>query len=171
MAKFNNIKKSFLLETNGMIEAMKEIILENPDSHYLEIFLEGTGKRLFYDVIHGDLKDFCVPLAGSNPMFRSIPLPYFRMMTETDYWVVVKNLESVRSRCLKNKMHSEKIVMTWKDHTGKDFVIGFYLTYTQFRLNNIGDLIRNHTKCLFSSEDPYKFVGISVSGNKSYELF
>jgi hypothetical protein len=171
MAKFNNIKKSFLLETNGMIEAMKEIILENPDSLYLEIFLEGTGKRLFYDVIRGDLKDFCVPLAGSNPMFRSIPLPYFRMMTETDYWVIVRNLEHVRSRCLKDKRHIEKIMMTWKDPKGKTFENGFHLTYTQFRLSNIGDLIRNHTRCLFSSKDPYKFVGISVSGNDSYELF
>lgn len=156
------MKKSFLQETDRLVEAMKEIIKENPGASYIEILLKETGETLFYDTKSERLKEFCVSLAGSTPIFRSIPLYYFRVMTEKNYWNIVRVLRSIKERCLGEPGYRDIVTITWRDINGNNLNTGYFLSQENFEVNSIPALIKNHIGFIVSSNEYFQFVNIST---------
>ena len=156
------MKKSFLQETDRLVEAMKEIIKENPGASYIEILLKETGETLFYDTENGRLKEFCVSLAGLTPIFRSIPLYYFRVMTEKNYWNIVRVLRSIKERCLGEPGYRDIVTITWRDINGNNLNTGYFLSQENFEVNSIPALIKNHIGFIVSSNEYFQFVNIST---------
>ena len=159
------MKKSFLQETDRLVEAMKEIIKENPGASYIEILLKETGETLFYDIKSGELKEFCVSLAGSTPLFRSIPLQYFRVMTEKNYWNIIQVFRSIKERCLSEPGYRDIVTITWRDINGNNIKTGYFLSQGNFEVNSIPALIKNHIGfIIFSDDECFQFVNISTAG-------
>lgn len=156
----SKMKKSFLQETDRLVEAMKEIIKENPGASYIEILLKETGETLFYDTKSERLKEFCVSLAGSTPIFRSIPLYYFRVMTEKNYWNIVRVLRSIKERCLGEPGYRDIVTITWRDINGNNLNTGYFLSQENFEVNSIPALIKNHIGFIVSSNEYFQFVNI-----------
>ena len=156
----SKMKKSFLQETDRLVEAMKAIIKENPGASYIEILLKETGETLFYDTESGRLKEFCVSLAGTTPLFRSIPLQYFRVMTEKNYWNIVQVLRSIKERCLGEPGYQDIVTITWKDINGNNLETRFFLGQKNFEVNSIPVLIKNHIGFIVSSNEHFQFVNI-----------
>ena len=154
------MKKSFLQETDRLVEAMKEIIKENPGASYIEILLKETGETLFYDTKSERLKEFCVSLAGSTPIFRSIPLHYFRVMTEKNYWNIVRVLRSIKEKCLSELGYQDIVTITWKDINGNNIETRFFLSQKNFEVNSIPVLIKNHIGFVVSSNEYFQFVNV-----------